>query len=745
MKTAEPTAAPARAPGRPQAILAALLIAAAAAAAYYNSFRVPFVYDDLKAIPENPSIRHLWPPWDALVSAPGETTVGGRPVANLTLAVNYAVSGTDVWSYHALNLLTLVLSALALFGIVRRTLSGPVLGARLGRDCLPLALAAALFWELHPLQTESVTYIVQRVESLMGLFYLLTLYFFVRSLESARPARWQAAAVLACLLGMATKEVMATAPLVALLYDRTFAAGSFRRAWQLRRGFYLGLAATWLLLPLLVASTGWNRGGSVGFNAGVAPGDYWLTQVEAVARYAGLALWPAPLVFEYGPFRFRGLAGVAPFALLVVPLAAATLAALRFRPVLGFLGAWFFVILAPSSVIPVATQTMAEHRMYLPLAALAVAAVVSAHALVGRRSWPVLGLMALALGFLTVRRNETYRSEIGLWADTVAKRPDNPNARNNLGLALFHAGQVQGAIDQYQEALKLQPSYPGALNNLGNAMDQSGRTQEAIGMYEAALRLEPRYAAAHYNLARALDRAGRTQEALPHFEESLRIEPGFAQGRIDYGDALDRTGRPSEAIEQYQAALSARPGFAAAHNGLGSALAHAGRFPQAIEEYETALRLQPDLAEACENLGVLLCGAGRADEGIAQLEAALKMRPDYARAHFDLGNALVQAGRIPEAISNYEEALRIQPGLAEASNNLGIVLCRIGRPAEGLERIEAAIRSMPDFAQAHFARATALLQTGRADEAAAEYERVLQLRPNDPSATRMLETIRARR
>jgi len=743
--TADTTAVRAPDAGRMQALLAAVLIAAAAAAAYSNSFRAPFVYDDLKAIPENPSIRHLWPPWDALLSPPGDTTVGGRPVANLTLAVNYALSGTDVWSYHALNLLIHVASGLALFGIVRRTLAGPALGARFGRDAPALALAAALLWSVHPLQTESVTYIVQRVESLMGFFYLLTLYLFIRSVGSARPVGWQGAAVVACLLGMATKEVMATAPVMVLLYDRTFAAGSFRKAWQLRRGLYLALAATWLPLPLLVAATGWTRGGSAGFNTGVAPWNYWLTQAEAVARYAGLAVWPRPLVFEYGPFRFQSLAAVAPFALVAIPLAAATLVALRLRPALGFLGAWLLVILAPSSVVPVATQTMAEHRMYLPLAAVAVAGVALAHALLGRRSWPLLGLAVLALGFLTRARNEDYRSELALWADTVAKRPDNPNARNNLGLALFHAGRVREAIEQYQTALRLQPSYPGALNNLGNALDQSGRTTDAIAMYEAALKLEPRYAAAHYNVAKALDRVGRTPEALPQFEESLRIEPGFAQGRVDYGGALSRSGRSAEAVEQFEAALRARPGFAEAHDGLGTALAQAGKVAEAIEEYQTALRLEPDLAEAADHLGVLLCGAGRGADGIGQLEAAVRMRPDFARAHFDLGNALVQAGRIPEAISSYEEALGIDPGLAEASNNLGIVLCRTGRPEEGLARIEAAIRAKPDFAQAHFARATALLQAGRREEAAAEYERVLQLRPNDPSAARMLERIRTQR
>ncbi len=460
------------------------LIALATLAAYANCLRGPFVYDDQQAILENSSIRHLWPIWDAIFSPPEDGTVGGRPVANLTLAINYAVSGTGVWSYHALNVLVHVLGALVLFGVVRRTLSGSLLRGRFGRDADALALAVGLIWALHPLQTESVTYVVQRVESLMGLFYLLTVYCFIRSTDSPRPGGWQVCAAVSCLLGMATKETMVTAPLMVLLYDRTFVAGTFHDAVRKRRGFYLALAATWLPLVGLVASTGWTRGRSAGFNAGVAPAVYWLTQIEAVAKYGLLSVWPRPLVFDYGPFRRSGFGEVAPYAVVVVLMVGATLTALCRRPPLGFLGVWFLVILAPSSVVPVATQTMAEHRMYLSLAAVACAGVVGIYLLAGLRGWPLLAAVALLLGFLTTRRNEVYSSELSLWSDTVAKRPDNANARNNLGLALFRAGQTAEAVKQYEAALSLEPRFPGVMNNLGNALDQSGRTAEAITVYE---------------------------------------------------------------------------------------------------------------------------------------------------------------------------------------------------------------------------------------------------------------------
>ena len=267
--------------------LALALLALAVAAAYAGSFAGAFVYDDVPAILENPTIRHLGRLGEVL-APPGDQagTVGGRPVVNLSLALNVAISGTAPWSYHAFNLAVHLAAAALLFGIVARTLDLPaVRGERPWpeKDRIAVAFAVAILWALHPLQTEAVTYVVQRAESLMGMLYLLTVYCFVRGAgagvsEPGRPAAgpgpaaWFVLAWLACLLGMATKEVMVTAPVLALLYDRTFLAGSFREAWRRRRGIHLALASTWVLLAVLVAGTG-GRGGSAGFgsHAGVWP------------------------------------------------------------------------------------------------------------------------------------------------------------------------------------------------------------------------------------------------------------------------------------------------------------------------------------------------------------------------------------------------------------------------------------------------------------------------------------------
>ncbi len=324
-------------------------------------------------------------------------------MVNFSLAVNYALEGTVVWGYHAVNLAIHILAGLALYGIVRRTLLSPVLREQFGACAMRLALAVAVLWTVHPLQTEAVTYISERCESLMGLFYLLTLYCFIRGTDTQKSSWWFALSVVACLLGMASKEVMVTAPVMVLLYDRTFISGSFREAWTQHRPLYLGLASTWVLLGCLMAGLHYR---GAGYGLGIPWWAYALIECRVVVRYLWLAIWPHLLVFDYGEFvATRHFAEVAPYALALVVLAASVLIELRRRPAIGLIGAWFFVILAPtSSVVPVEGQPMAEHRMYLPLVAVVTLTVIGIDKLWGRRSTAVFLAAAVGFGLLTARR-----------------------------------------------------------------------------------------------------------------------------------------------------------------------------------------------------------------------------------------------------------------------------------------------------------------------------------------------------
>ncbi|HEY2905658.1 MAG TPA: hypothetical protein VGJ29_07135, partial [Vicinamibacterales bacterium] len=354
--------------------LSACVLVLAGALTYANSLSGPMLFDDASAILNNPQIRHLWP-FVEVFNPPRDSVLAGRPIVNLSFAINYAIGGLSVGGYHLVNVTLHILSALVLFGIIRNTLRTSKLRDRFATASDGIALACALTWMVHPLLTESVDYLTQRTELMMALFYLLTLYCAIRGAVASSPDRWHLAAIVCCLIGMGSKESMATVPLIVMVYDRIFICDSIRAAWSRRRSLYAGLTLGWLELAALITS----RAHTVGFSAGVPAWTYLLNQAQMVTQYLKLTIWPHALVLDYGMPRPLVFTDVLPQVALIVGLFALTGLALVVRPMIGFLGAWFFITLAPaSSFVPIVTEVGAERRMYLPLAAVVVLAVIGA-------------------------------------------------------------------------------------------------------------------------------------------------------------------------------------------------------------------------------------------------------------------------------------------------------------------------------------------------------------------------------
>ena len=729
---------------RPAAALAAAvaLLALLGLAAYSGTLGVPFHFDDASAVLGNASIRQLWP-LARVLCPPPEATVAGRPLLNLSFALNYAAGGVHPAGYHATNLAIHVLAGLVLFGLVRRTLRRRGRSDPYTDDATLLAFAIAAVWMLHPIQTSSVTYVSQRAEALMGLCYLLVLYAFVRRVDSPHPGRWDLAAISAGLLGAACKEVIMTAPVIVLLYDRTFVTGSFREAWRRHARLYAGLAGIWVLLAVQLAG---GRGQAFGYGQGLSAWAYLVTEGEVVLRYLGLAVWPHPLVFDYGEDWSQ--TGLRPLmtASTVVALVAISLRALARRPWLGFLGAWFFIILSPtSSLVPIAHQPMAENRLYLPLVAVVIGVLVGLYAAVGRRWFPLWAAgLIIGLGLLTLQRNADYQDEVGLWRDTVNKRPGNARAQYNLGHALAADGRTAEAARAYASALELKPSYAEAHHNLGNALARLGQPLAAISHYEAAIRLEPGYASAEYNLGSTQAEMGHLPDAIRHFEAALRLEPGAAGVHHSLGSALARAGRPAEAMQHYAEAVRLSPAYPEAQTNWGNLLAQSGRWTEATAHYEAALKTDPDYPEAHINLGNARLQLQQPDEAAAHYEAALRRDPQSAAAHYNLGNLGLARGELSEAIGHYEAALRTDPTLAGAHHNLALALVRQGRAADALPHYEETLRLFPRSAAAHHNLSTALEQLSRASDAIAHEEEALRLQPDFAEAQEHLAQLRRR-
>ncbi len=558
------TSAPTR--WAPIALLAATVLA------YANSFSGAFVFDDSYVILANPSLQKLWPVWETL-SAPKRSPVRDRPVVNFTFALTYALSAARPAAHHAGNLLVHAGSVLLLFGVLRRTFLRPACPPAVRAAALPLSFSAALLWAVHPLQTESVTYITQRCESLMGLFYLGVIYALIRSAASPRPARWRAAAVVSCALGMGSKASMVTAPLLALFYDRTFLAASWAEVREKRGRLYLLLFATWLVLLWLVAITPYEDIKTY------TPLDYALSQPGVIVHYLRLAAFPHPLCLDYGWPKAAILAEIVPFAAVILALLGTTAWAYVRRPPLGFALIAFFLLLAPTSSVMPLEDIAFEHRMYLPLAPLLALLVVGVQGMLrravrdlGARRAAAAALVASAALLLvvgTVLRNADYGSAVGMWEKTLALRPKNFRARMHLGNALLKEGNPSGAIAAYRASLAAKPDYYPSFYNLANVQAGLGRKKEAEESYRKALAIAPRAAEVWNNLGALLAQQGRSDEAIECFHRVHEIDPADAAATFNLGLLLLQKGRPEEARPWIERTLELKPDYEPARTALG--------------------------------------------------------------------------------------------------------------------------------------------------------------------------------
>ena len=530
------------------------LLALIVAAVFANSFWGVFVFDEYSSITRNETIRHLWP-LDCMFKYPNNT----RPVIGLSFAINYAIHQHHFWSYHLFNFAIHLTGALTLYGIALRTFLSERLKARYGRDAVRLAFFIALFWAIHPLQTASVTYVIQRCESLMGMFFLLTLYCAIRSDDSPHPERWIVASIYCCAMGMGSKQVMVVAPFMVLLYDRTFLSGSIADAAQKRTLLYLGYCATCLIL---VGSSVTPPGGaSAGFGITcVTPYHYLLTQCAVIPYYLRLTFWPSTLCLDYvWPFAMSAREVWPEIVLLVALALVSVYGTIRNRP-WGFLGAWFFVILAPSSSIMPIQDAIFEHRMYLPLAAVAAAFVLCVHWLVRiliengihprtaqTSAAGVLFVLAFALSVRTIVRNCDYYSESRIWRKVVALYPESQRATNNLGNALAVEGAAmtgpaarekhEESAHWFEECARISPNYADAQFNLGVEYNVLERKEDAIKHYERALELNPEYENANAYMADILIELHRDEQAIPHYEIEVRRNPSRDDLRKKLDDA----------------------------------------------------------------------------------------------------------------------------------------------------------------------------------------------------------------
>lgn len=591
--------------GRPGLLSTAtgLVLVAAVVLVYLNSLTGPFILDDAYSVHENRAIRSLWPPWNAMFKAIPDSPPAGRPIVGLSLAINYALGGFDVRGYHVFNIAVHAACVLVLWGVLRRSI--PLFKAGESRAAFP-AFVIALLWAVHPLATESVTYISQRTELLMGLFYLLTLYCAIRSWEAPDRPFWIVLAIGCCALGMGCKESMVSAPLFVLLFDVVLVSKSWRRPFTQHAKLYLGLAATWAWL--LVLNISGPRSQTCGTQWGLSSLDYLFTQAGIIVRYLRLCFWPHPLVITYDDWPIaQGFAEVLPQGLLILAMLALTVWLIVHHKPAGLLGAWFFLILAPtSSFVPIVTEIAAERRMYLPLAAVVMAVILGTHATIvwvrqrytaagkaaASAALMVLVVVVSALGSATVARNRDYRTAVSIWTDTLAKRPLSWMALNNLCMALLDTGENDRVISYSNQAIERKPTYADGHYNRGLAYEQKGDREQALRDYSRAIELDSHHVKAYNNRAVLYGEAGDFARAIQDCTRAIELKGDYAEAYYNRGLARGEAGEFELAVRDFTAAIALEPGDAEFYN-------HRARMHYLLKAYD---RAAADL-NTCRRLG----------------------------------------------------------------------------------------------------------------------------------------------
>jgi Flp pilus assembly protein TadD len=581
---------------------------------YSNTFNVPFYFDDLPNVSENRNIHISEVSASSLLDAWRNSPNRARPVANISFALNYYFHQDAVMGYHVVNLLIHITTGILLFLLVSLTLSLASTEEAASRHRL-IAFSSTLLWLVHPLQTQSVTYIVQRMNSMAAMFFILALLLYVRG-RLTRGTTWTVAcfagSILAGIAALGCKQTAATLPAFVLLYEWFF----FQQrstAWIKRRIGWLAGAAL-VLAATVVFYLGKTPVESI--LAGYRYRDFSLaervlTESRVVTHYIGLLFFPHPsrltLVYDFPLSRslleplttFLSASALTGLLLLAVFLSGK-------NRLLSFCILWFLGNLAIESSV-IGLEIIFEHRVYLPSMFFCVLLTVLVYRYTRspRVAALVLAAVAVVFSYWTFQRNELWKDPVAFWADNVEKAEQVERPRLSLGKALRRQGKIEEALDQYRRAIEIEPTSFKAHYNVANVLSDQQRTPEALEHYQEAVRLDPEFVPARYNLANALLAVGRPEQALSEYRETVRLDAQHHKARNNLGAALLRLGRIDEAIQHYREVISMGADVAETYRNLAMAYEAKGMYAEAIENYRAALQRKPDLADARENLAKL--------------------------------------------------------------------------------------------------------------------------------------------
>ncbi|MGD0276591.1 MAG: tetratricopeptide repeat protein, partial [Syntrophales bacterium] len=741
---------------------------------YFHTFNASFNFDDTINITDNAYIRVAHLSAEKLYNAAFKSVAPNRPLANITLALNYYVGQYNTFGYHLVNILIHLINGILIFFFIRVTLrinKGPSYLKDPGHSDLTNAakydipaFLVALIWMVHPIQIQSVTYIVQRMNSLAAMFYLLSLLLYIKGrlnqmpaagrLDKNLPPHWHTwpyftASAIACIMGLGTKEILVTLPLVAFLYEWYFFQQT-DTAW-LRKSFKYILAIVIVSIAIGMLFMGKNPISwlteAYKTREFTLPQRLW-TELRIVILYIGLLLYPNPnrLQLDYDFPISHGLFNpMTTFysLLLIASLIFIAIAIARKARLISFFILWFFITLSvESTFIPL--ELVYEHRTYLPSIGfififvsiiLYLAAVISNKAskpanLQDIILWfiftPIVALLILA----TYQRNEVWRDEATFWKHEVTLSPNKARPHLGLGRRYEINGQFDKAISEYETALKLNPFYPEVYLNLGNIYSQKIIYDKAIWYYTKAIGMAPDYAPAFNGLGSTYASMGKLEEAAIAFKQAIKFDPSLYASRINIGNVYERSGNFDNAIHEYRIAEELDPNAGVIYKLLGRLYAKKNMIAEAGRQLEKAVQLVPNDADSRVYYGINLATRNRVPEALEQYNAALRINPNSINAHYNLGTLYQKMGRFDSAQTEFEKVQKIDPRNTESKINLSSMALGKGLFNEAFKLNQEVLKIDPKSYAAHFNLGGLYMKTGELVRADAEYRAVLKVKPD---------------
>ena len=693
---------------------------------YSNIFHSPFVFDDLEYIVNNFKIRNIGD-LNAVWTA---GNVPSRFVGLFSFALNYHFHQLDVFGYHLVNVIIHITTALCLWWFV----------CLITRKESQTALFTALLFLAHPLQTQAVTYISQRLASLATLFYLLTLCLYLKGrVSNKKRVLFWSAAFLTGLLGMFTKEICFTLPFAVLLIEFVF----YRKERIINGRQVILILSSCLIVPAFF-SFNLSKTLTLTYPSLSHAGDmitspvYLLTQFRVILIYLKLFFFPVGQNLDYDFAVSRSFFEPTVIAGFVVLVGMFLLAwKLRSRNALIAFGLfWFLLTLSvESSVIPI-RHVIFEHRMYLPSIGLCIGLCAGLFVIIKdeRKFKMIMSVMVALLCLLTFNRNQVWTNGITLWQDVVKKSPNKSRGYNNLGAAYIEGGQYDLAITSFNQALAMDRDYFHAYNNRGSAYMHKGEYESAVVDFTKAIELKPYSERAFNNRANAYKALEQYALALEDVNKAIEEYPYFAQALYTRALIHKAEGRMEDAIVDFNESLRVDPRQPRAYYYRGEIYLLNNDQKNAFNDFSRAIALNVDNIQAYNNRSIIYSLRGRPDLALQDLNVAIQRWPHVAQTYANRGVNYKKLGKWREAILDYSKAIKLKPDYAQAYYNRGGLYKLKGYLEEALNDFNQAIMIDPENINVYFERANVYLQKEQVDQAQGDYEQILLLESGNAQA-----------